>query len=181
MTKINTLHETIKFTHSYCFKDKSTTFLDMTVKIAKNKILTDLYRKPSDKVQYLLQNSCHPSHIFKSIPYSSALRLVRICSTKDLLNKRLEELKVMLLSRKYNKNIVNEALKKAKTINKSEILKKRQKRQNDRVVLALTFNLKLPSVSNIVKKHWKTMTQDPNMKKKSSQNHQCLHSNNLLI
>jgi hypothetical protein len=100
MTKINTLHETIKFTHSYCFKNKSTTYLDMTVKIAKNKIVTDLYRKPTDKVQYLLPNSCHPSHIFKSIPYSLALRLVRICSTRDLLNKRLEELKVMLLTRK---------------------------------------------------------------------------------
>jgi hypothetical protein len=35
MTKINNLHETIKFSHSYCFKNKSTTFLDMAVSIAK--------------------------------------------------------------------------------------------------------------------------------------------------
>jgi hypothetical protein len=58
----------------------------------------------------------------------------------------------MLLSRKYNKNIINEALHKAKTLNRSDIIKKRQKRQNDRVVLALTFNPKLPSVSKKIKK-----------------------------
>ena len=165
MEKINGLHETIKFTHSYCLKSKSTTFLDMTVSIKGNKIVTDLYRKPSDKVQYLLPSSCHPSHIFKSIPYSLALRLVRICSTKELLNKRLEELKIMLLSRNYNKNVINAALSKAKTLDRSEILKRRQHRKNERVVLALTFNPKLPSVSKIIKKHWITMTQDPLMKK----------------
>jgi peptide-methionine (R)-S-oxide reductase len=97
MKKINNLHETIKFTHSYNFEDKSTTYLDMTIKITNNQIVTDLYRKPTDKVQYLLPSSCHPSHIFKNIPYSLALRLVRICSTKELLDKRLAELETMLL------------------------------------------------------------------------------------
>ena len=50
MEKINNLHDTIKFTHSYDLKDKSTTFLDMTVKIMRNQIVTDLYRKPTDKI-----------------------------------------------------------------------------------------------------------------------------------
>ncbi len=54
MGKINSSHDTIKFTYSYDLKDKSTTFLDMTVKITKNQIVTDLYRKPTDKIQYLL-------------------------------------------------------------------------------------------------------------------------------
>ena len=71
----------------------------------------------------------------------------------------------MLLTRKYNKNLINEAIKKAQTLDRSEILKKRHKKQNDRVVLAVTFNPKLPSLSNIVKKHWNTMTQDPILKK----------------
>jgi hypothetical protein len=41
----------------------------------------------------------------------------------------------------------------------------REKKQNKRVVLALTFNPKLPSVSNILKKHWNTMTRDQNLPK----------------
>jgi peptide-methionine (R)-S-oxide reductase len=97
MNKINGLHETIKFTHSYCIKDRSTAFLDMTVKIIGNKIVKDLYRKPRDKLQYLHPSSCHPSHIFKSIPYFLSLRVVRICSTKELLNTRLNKLKIYCL------------------------------------------------------------------------------------
>jgi hypothetical protein len=92
---------------------KSTTFLDTTITIKNGKITTDLYRKETDRIQYLLPNSCHPAHICKNVPYSLALRLVRICSEKETLKKRLGELESMLLSRKYNRNIVKEALVKA--------------------------------------------------------------------
>jgi hypothetical protein len=106
MDEINSLHPTIKFTQNYNLENKSTVFLDTTVSIKDNKIVTDLYRKETDKVQYLLPDSNHPSHIFKNIPFSLALRLVRICSSKTDLIKRLEELKIMLLSRKYNKKVI---------------------------------------------------------------------------
>jgi len=54
-------------------------FLDTTISVKNNLIVTDLYRKPSDRVQYLLPSSCHPNHCHKNIPYSLALRIVRIC------------------------------------------------------------------------------------------------------
>ena len=82
---INSFHPTIKFTCKYNLKEKSTTFLDTTIYIVNNRIETDLYRKKCDRVQYLLPSSCHPSHIFKNIPFSLALRLVRICSTRENL------------------------------------------------------------------------------------------------
>jgi hypothetical protein len=71
----------------------------------------------------------------------------------------------MLLSRKYNKNVVNTALDKAWSMDRRTTLLRREKEQNERVVLALTYNPKLPSVSNIIKKHWNTMTRDPNLLK----------------
>jgi hypothetical protein len=163
MEEINGLHETIKFTHSYELKDRSTTFLDTKVSIVNNKITTDLYRKPTDKVQYLLPSSSHPGHIFKNIPFSLALRLVRIVSDKDKLKQRLIELKDMLLSRNYNKNIVNAAINRALQLDRTETLKKVAKKPNERVVLAVTYNPKLPSISSIVKKHWTTMTRDTKM------------------
>ena len=82
MTKINKAHPTIKFTVSYNIADRSTTFLDTKVSIKNGKISTTLYRKPTDRVQYLLPDSCHPSHVTSSIPYSLALRIVRICSER---------------------------------------------------------------------------------------------------
>jgi uncharacterized protein YdeI (YjbR/CyaY-like superfamily) len=96
--------------------------------------------------------------------YSLALRLVRICSDKSDLEKRLSELREMLLSRKYNANIVNEAIKKASNLDRKEIVKKVTKNKNERVVLAVTYYPKLPSLTNGIKKHLRTMVKDPKAK-----------------
>jgi peptide-methionine (R)-S-oxide reductase len=69
MERVNHLHKTIKFTSENNIEKNSTTFLDTTVTIKNRKVMTDLYRKETDKVQYLLPSSCHPSHIFKNVPY----------------------------------------------------------------------------------------------------------------
>ena len=127
MKKINTLHATIKFTSSYDIKNRSNTFLDTTVKITDEGIETDLYRKPTDRVQYLLPSSCHPAHTFKSIPYSLALRLVRIVSNRKQLLIRMDELKTMLISRQYNKNIVENSIERALLIPRETALLKRIK------------------------------------------------------
>jgi hypothetical protein len=127
---------------------------------------TSKYRKETDKAQYLLPNSNHPSHIFKNIPFSLALRLVRICSSKENLLKRIEELKLMLLFRKYNKGVIHATIKRALEKDRGEALKKvTKKNPNDRVICTLTFNPKLPSVSNVKHKDWKTMTSDNKMLK----------------
>ena len=121
--------------------------------------------KPTDHVQYLLPNSCHPNHIFKNVPYSLALRILRICSKKSDLDKRLEELYSMLISRNYNKNIVRNAITLVKTLDRQTHLQKVVKKTNDRIVLAITYNPKLPSLPQIVKKNWRTLAKDQNMKK----------------
>ena len=109
---------------------------------------------------YLLPSSCHPNHIFENVPYSLALRLVRICSRKEDLESRFEELKAMLLSREYNKNIVEAAIVKASKIDRQDALKRVTKVKKDKPVLAITYNPMLPSLTQIVTKHWRSMTQD---------------------
>ena len=42
-----------------------TNFLDLKITITDDGITTDLYRKETDKIQYLLPTSCHPNHTFK--------------------------------------------------------------------------------------------------------------------
>ena len=160
MDRINTLHATIKFTCSYNIKDRSTTFLDTLVTLTDSDIATDLYRKPTDRVQYLLPSSCHPAHIFKSVPYSMALRLVRIVSNRKQLVIRMSELKQMLVSRCYNKNIIDAAIKRALDIPREQALLKVVKPKVDRVMFAVTYNPKLPSISKIIVKHWRTMVRD---------------------
>ena len=78
---LTNLHSTIKFTCSH--SPTNIPFLDVMVSIKDGFIETDLSTKPTDKHQYLLISSCHPQHTKRSIPYSLALRLRRICSNHD--------------------------------------------------------------------------------------------------
>ena len=65
----------------------------------------------------------------------------------------------MLISRNYNGNVVKAAIERAKTVPRLEALKKVERRKNERVILTVRFHPKLPSVSQILAKHWRTMTK----------------------
>ena len=73
LAEINKIHPSFRFTMTHtkspgaedtcdCPDAASIPFLDLSISIKNKKISTDLYRKPSDKVQYLLPSSCHPNH-----------------------------------------------------------------------------------------------------------------------
>ena len=181
LSEMNNIHETIKFTYEYtcpypceipedvahdcfCHTSRSVPFLDTLVTIKNGFIVTDLYRKPTDRCQYLLPSSCHPSNICRNVPFSCAYRLVRICSERQTLFLRLEELKQFFLTRHYNIKIVESALDRAKAIPRDEALKKVTKSPTDRVVFVLPYHPALPNVSKIVTSAWATMVKDPYLK-----------------
>ena len=93
LEEINKIHPSIKFTAEFtchykcnivgphdcfCHQSQSIPFLDTCVSIKDGNFSTDLYRKPSDRCQYLLPSSCQPSHVTKNIPYNLCYRLLRI-------------------------------------------------------------------------------------------------------
>ena len=92
LSELNNLHPSIKFTMSHttppnvdnpgceCKREESLPFLDTSCRNLDGKLVTDLYRKETDRNQYLLPTSCHPAHVTSNIPYSLALRIVRICT-----------------------------------------------------------------------------------------------------
>ena len=176
---LNTIHPTIKFTMTHtvpylkennftacsCDLSSSLAFLDTSCQISGGQIIVDLYRKPTDRNQYLLTSSCHPAHVTTNIPFSLALRIVRICSLPADRDKRLAELKKMLLERDYKPGLIDAVIEKAKAIPRSEALKKvENKKDNKRPVFVITYDPRLPSITNIVHKHWRTMTKDPYLK-----------------
>ena len=80
-------------------------------------------------------------------------------------DKRLAELKSMLLERDYKPGIIDAAIEKAKSIPRSEALKKvENKKEKKRPVFVITHDPRLPSITNIVHKHWRTMSKDPYLK-----------------
>ena len=68
-----------------------------------NQLVSDLYVKPTDTHQF---SSCHVSHCKKSIPFSQALRLNRICSEKAFFDERCNKLEVWLKERGYSDKLV---------------------------------------------------------------------------
>ena len=101
LNELNCLHPSIKFTMSHttppdvqesecdCLSVDHLAFLDTSCRIVDGKVLTDLYRKETDRNQYLLPSSCHPAHVSDNIPYSLALRIVRICSLPEDREKKI--------------------------------------------------------------------------------------------
>ena len=177
--EINTINPSIQFTLSHtflpsdmvthipgcqCERISSLPFLDTSLSIQDGKITADLYRKPTDKNQYLLTSSCHPAHVTNNIPFSLALRIVRICTNQDTRDIRLEELKNLLLSRGYKSGVVNGAMEKAKSISRKEALKKVKKEQQQRPVFVVQYDPRLPSITDIARRHWRSMvSRDPNL------------------
>ena len=91
MLYINYIHSSFQLTCNY--SKECVQFLDVSVSVDNSgNITTDLYVKPTDTQQYLMATSCHPNHIKRSIPYSQALRILRICSSKESAKIRCTEL-----------------------------------------------------------------------------------------
>ena len=91
---LNSVHPTMKFDeYQHNRENNSCNFLDLNITIENGRINTDLYRKETDKPSALLPSSSHPGHITANIVYSMGFRLMRICSSEEVFNKRMEELK----------------------------------------------------------------------------------------
>ena len=124
--EINKIYPTLKFTMIHtsiedkpiedkceCEFTSSIPFLDTSLSIIDGHIDMDLYKKKMDRNQYLLPSSCHPKTTTKTIPFSLSLRIVRICSTPANRDKRLTELKELLLARKYPESLIDRIIEKS--------------------------------------------------------------------
>ena len=94
--KLNEIHPTIKFTMNHtnirdedldqkceCEEKYTIPFLDVACTMEDGRIKTDLHTKETDRNMYLLPSSCHPKQTTKAIPFSLALRIVRVCSSPE--------------------------------------------------------------------------------------------------
>ncbi len=145
LTYLNSFHETIKFTHES--SDSTVNFLDVTVHKDENgELSTDVFVKPTDAHSYLNYHSCHPPHIVRSIPYSQALRVCRICSTTEYRDQRLADLKGFLLSREYPERLVTMSIEKALKDYES---KERQQKKSP-IPLILTFDPAFPDWTKLL-------------------------------
>ncbi len=75
---LNCCQDHLKFTIEHDTQQIS--FLDILVKPDGTVLVTDLYRKETDKCSFLHGQSFHPTHLKKSLPISQFSRIRRICT-----------------------------------------------------------------------------------------------------
>ena len=159
---LNTLHPCIKFTI-----DKNRIwlrFLDTLIISHNEQLQSDIFYKPADSKQYRLYTSCHPKHTRNGIPYNLARRLKMIISEENTLLTRLEELKSYLLKQKYPPNLIDDSIRKIKSLNRADLLRenKMNDKENSLIPYVTTFNPHNPEIypeirhNKAIIKRWKT-------------------------
>lgn len=134
---LDSLHDSISFKQSS--SRHKIPFLDIDVQIDNdNNIQTDVYYKVTDTHQYLDFRSCHPRHVKINIPYNLARRICTITSQVATRNRRLSELKNILLQRNYPMQVIQNGIDKALKIDRKDLLSSKSKVENDDINI-LTF------------------------------------------
>ena len=111
---LNGVESSIKLAHEKSYK--SVNFLDTKViKDVQGNISTDIFQKPTDTHPYLHWTSAHPPHLKKSIPYSQALRLRRICSSTTILKQRILEYSNFFVACGYKRDRALSEMRKVKS------------------------------------------------------------------
>lgn len=160
----NAVHPNVHFTHTY--SQETVNFLDVTVTIEQDKLSTTLYRKPTDRQQYLYYQSDHPRHCKNSIPYSQAHRFKRICSKDADFDTNSQRLKLMLDKQKYPSHVIEDAVQKARKLKRDDLLMKRPPQQDpQRTNLCLTYSTNFPNVNKILKRHYNILEQSERLKR----------------
>ena len=108
ISKINEVHPSTAFDFNY--SKAQIYFLDIITKISTGKLLTTLYRNEIDRQSSLHQKPEHFETLKRSIPYSQALRLKRICTAKKDFTEQSKALTKSLVERGYNENEIQQQI-----------------------------------------------------------------------
>ncbi|OOZ70928.1 hypothetical protein BOW49_13320, partial [Solemya velum gill symbiont] len=162
--ELNNLHPAIKFTMNT--SDTSLPFLDVLVMLKENKIITDIYCKPTDTHVYLNFHSSHPKHTKINIPFNLASRIITIVKDEDLRGKRLAELRTYLRKQNYPDELISSGINRARM--KGPILNT-ERRKNDEVCDLLpfvnTYNTRNTSVFPSIRSCQEFLKQSGRMRK----------------
>ena len=158
----NSLHNTIKFTAN--ISSSEIAFLDVLIRIENHKLVTTLYKKSTDKHQYLDFTSHHPRHCKGGIPNSQIIRLRRICTDDTDYNTRVSDLMNTLQTRNYPKNMLQQVQQKSKQLVRTQVLAEKEKVVQPRPpALVTSYSTRLQNCNNIMRKHYHLLKADPKL------------------
>ena len=98
-------------------------FLDLKVSLSNGDLSTDLHIKSVDKHQFLHYTLSHHDHTKRSIIYSKALRISRICSNKSNFFKHIESMKSWFEIRGYPNKLIEQEMEKVNIFKNSNVVR----------------------------------------------------------
>ena len=159
MEDLNKFEPYLKFAHE--FSKESLPFLDLTIKLLAGKIKTDLYIKEADKHQYLHYSSSHPNHTKRSIVFSQALRMKRICSEEEDFKTHIGEMKSWFQKRAYPDKFTDKELGKVRFSYRGS----KSNRKNKGIPFVVKYHHLLQELSNIIRNNLNWLYADDEVKK----------------
>ena len=166
LDELNTRQDSIKF--RYKNSKSSISFLHTGLCIKKNKLYTKLYRKQTDRQNFLHKDSEHTRSysIEPSTKNQTSLYSIRRLWTS------LQELK-QFLEQGYNSELLDKHIKATEKLNRNELIKSTKKYTpiNRRIPLAIIYNQFLPNINKIIRKNWNILSVNKSLKKKIKTNH----------
>ena len=163
--KLNNRHPTIKF--DFKFSKTNIEFLDPTVYKNKeqDKLLTTVYCKSTDRRNFLHYISAHPRSLIKSISYSQAFRLKKICAETSELSKNLQVLKESFINRGFKEKFLDTEFQRLSEIGRDALLTPKSKEKDQKRIPFITkYNKTLPILKQIVNKHWHLLQINSNLR-----------------
>ena len=154
MNEINKKYQSFKF--DFKFSKENIEFLDTLVYIdSNNRLQTTLYKKPTDCQNYLHAKSAHLFSLKKSMLYSQALTIKRICSTFEEYRKHSLDLIKRFVEKicSYNELTVRKQIERVDHLDRSLLLKHCKPKHKDTIPFSLTYNPVLPNIKEIINKH----------------------------
>lgn len=123
---------------TYVLNPEELEALDVKIRLDGGKIITRLFRKPTDGHQFLDWASNHPRSLKKSIPYSQLLRVKRNCSRESDFAEEAGLLLDRFRRRGYPDETLNRALQKAKEVERRSLLESQPKEETTEVLTFVT-------------------------------------------
>lgn len=132
--------------------DSSVDFLDLSLCLQHNKIITRLHRKKTATNSLLHYSSHHPMHLKRGIPVGQFLRVRRNCSDTGDFISNAQDLTRRFINRSYPKWVVSQAFQRARGSDRKELLNTRVKKDTPRYIT--NYITQWNDLKQILKRHW---------------------------
>ena len=167
ISKINTLHPTIKFT--YEMDTDELIFLDTTVykgdRFKQHNILDiRTHIKKTNKQLYIHKDSYHPKSVKKAIIKGETKRYLRTNSNKTTFDHMKLKLIHKLKQRGYKTKEIIEETNKTTFDQRTESLHRKQKTTQRNIMFCTNYCDSIQWIKKVIRKHWKPVLQNQSLR-----------------